>query len=126
MELPLKHRVKNYYIFCKTEIVNDCAVLQWNQPITKSAISGYLRNIGKIYSFLQSIFVYHFCYRERKILNKNSAVSKAQQNLIIKYTDICIFLNHYLPHYINTDIQSVINSYKSNKSLMHTIICINR
>ncbi|KAJ5989691.1 hypothetical protein N7481_004901 [Penicillium waksmanii] len=70
--LPLKPKVEEYYIFCKTEVVN-----------------GYpdLLNLGEIYSWLQSMFVYCIRYRGRKILNNSDTVSEAQQNLIIKYAD---------------------------------------
>ncbi|KAJ6020334.1 hypothetical protein N7499_003607 [Penicillium canescens] len=109
MELPLKREVENYYVFCKTDVVNGRAVLQWNQPMTESAMSGRLRNLGEIHGFLQSI-----------------AVSEAQQNLIMKHADTRTFLNHYLPRHIDTDMQSVMNGRDSNKSLMRAITRMSR
>ncbi|KAJ5203022.1 hypothetical protein N7449_005101, partial [Penicillium cf. viridicatum] len=95
IELPLKREVEGYYIFYKTD----------NQPMTDGAISKRLRNLGEIHGLLQSIFAYCFRYRGGKMLNESSAVSEAQQNLIIKQADTRTFLNHYLPRHIDTDIQ---------------------
>ena len=49
------------------------------------------------------------------------AVSEAQQNLIMKHADIHTFLDHYLPHNINTDMQSIMNSRDPNTTLMRAI-----
>ncbi|KAJ5378357.1 hypothetical protein N7509_011476 [Penicillium cosmopolitanum] len=45
-------------------------------------------------------------------------VSNAQQNLIIKYTDIRTFLNHYLPRRIGTDIQSLIQGLEPDSAII--------
>ncbi|CAG8146657.1 unnamed protein product [Penicillium nalgiovense] len=126
MELPLKCEVEDYYVFCKTEVVNGRAVLQWNQPMTEGAMSGRLRNLGEIHGFLQSMFAHRFRYGGGKMLNESSAVSEAQQNLIMKHADTRTFLNHYLPRHIDTDMQSVMNGRESNKSLMRAITRMSR
>ncbi|KAJ5443134.1 hypothetical protein N7445_004247 [Penicillium cf. griseofulvum] len=84
-------------------------------------MSGRLRNLGEIHGFLQSMFAYRFRYGGGKMLNESSAVSEAQQNLIMKHADTRTFLNHYLPRYIDTDMQNVMNGRESNKSLMRAI-----
>ncbi|CAG8247959.1 unnamed protein product [Penicillium salamii] len=121
MELPLKREVEGYYVFCKTDVINKRAVLQWNQPMTEGAMSGRLRNLREIHDFLQSMFTHRFRYGERKMLNESSAISEAQQNLIMKHADTRTFLNHYLPRHIDTDIQNIMNGRESNKSLMRAI-----
>lgn len=52
--------------------------------------------------------------------------SEAQQNLIMQHADTRTFLNHCLPRHIDTDIQSVMNGRKSNKSLMRAITRMSR
>ncbi|CAG8337405.1 unnamed protein product, partial [Penicillium salamii] len=126
MELPLKREVEGYYVFCKTEVINGRAVLQWNQPMTEGAMSGRLRNLGEIHGFLQSMFAHRFRYGGGKMLNESSAVSEAQQNLIMKHADTRTFLNHYLPRHIDTDMQNVMNGRESNKSLMRAITRMSR
>lgn len=126
MELPLKREVEGYYVFCKTEVINGRAVLQWNQPMTDGAMSGRLRNLGEIHGLLQSMFAHRFRYGGGKMLNESSAVSEAQQNLIMKHADTRTFLNHYLPRHIDTDMQNVMNGRESNKSLMRAITRMSR
>lgn len=60
------------------------------------------------------------------MLNNSDAVSEAQQNLIIKHTDSRTFLKHYLPRYVDTDMQSVMNGRESNVSLIRAITRISR
>ncbi|KAJ5403992.1 hypothetical protein N7509_003863 [Penicillium cosmopolitanum] len=91
-----------------------------------STISAWLKNLGEIYSWLQSMFTHRIRYRGRKMLNNSNTVSEAQQNLIMKYTDSRTFLNHYLPRHVDTDMQNVINGRQSNKSLMCVITRISR
>ncbi|OQE28263.1 hypothetical protein PENNAL_c0968G01945, partial [Penicillium nalgiovense] len=118
--------VEGYYVFCKTEVINGRAVLQWNQPMTDGAMSGRLRNLGEIHGLLQSMFAHRFRYGGGKMLNESSAVSEAQQNLIMKHADTRTFLNHYLPRHIDTDMQNVMNGRESNKSLMRAITRMSR
>ncbi|CAG8182071.1 unnamed protein product [Penicillium nalgiovense] len=126
MELPLKREVEGYYVFCKTDVINGRAVLQWNQPMTEGTMSGRLRNLGEIHGFLQSMFAHRFRYGGGKMLNESSAVSEAQQNLIMKHADTRTFLNHYLPRHIDTDKQNVMNGRESNKSLMRATTRMSR
>jgi hypothetical protein len=67
------------------------------------------------------MFSHRFRYRGGKILNRDDSVSEAQQNLIIKHANISIFLNHYLPRYIDTNIQNIINGRALNKNLIRAI-----
>ena len=60
------------------------------------------------------------------MLNESSAVSEAQQNLIMKHADTRTFLNHYLLRHIDTDMQNVMNGRESNKSLMRAITRMSR
>lgn len=60
------------------------------------------------------------------MLNESSAVSEVQQNLIMKHADTRTFLNHYLPRYIDTDMQNVMNGRESNKSLIRAITRMSR
>lgn len=53
-------------------------------------------------------------------------VSNAQQNLIIKYTDIRTFLNHYLPRRIGTDIQSLIQGLEPDSAIIRAVTRIGR
>jgi hypothetical protein len=60
------------------------------------------------------------------MLNESSAVSEAQQNLIMKHADTRTFLNHYLPRHIDTDMQSIMNGRDPDKSLMRAITRMSR
>ena len=59
-------------------------------------------------------------------MNKSSAVSEAQQNLIIKHANTRTFLNHYLPRHIDTNIQSIMNGREPDKALIRAITQISR
>lgn len=53
--------------------------------------------VRQFQSNLQSMFAHRFRYGGGKMLNESSAVSEAQQNLIMKHADTRTCLNHYLP-----------------------------
>ncbi|KAJ5901458.1 hypothetical protein N7495_001986 [Penicillium taxi] len=126
MELPLKTEVENSYVFCKTNIVNGEAVLQWDKPMTEGVMSGRLKTLGEIHGWLHSMFAHRFRYGGGKMLNENDTVSEAQQNLIMKHANIQTFLNHYLPRNIDTDMQNVMNGRASNKNMMRAITRMSR
>lgn len=126
MPLPLKPEVEEYYIFCKTEVVNGRPVLRWDQPMAEATMSARLRNLGEIHGWLHSMFAHRMRYGGGKMLNNSDAVSEAQQNLIMKHAETRTFLNHYLPRHIDTDMQSVMNGRESNKSLMRAITRMSR
>lgn len=56
MELLLKPEIEDNYLFCKIDIINGDAVLQQEDPMTPSAMSARLRSLGKIHSWLHSMF----------------------------------------------------------------------
>ena len=62
MELPLKPEIEDNYVFCKTDIVDGEAVLQWEKPMTQGAMSGRLRSLGEIHGWLHSMFAHRFRY----------------------------------------------------------------
>ncbi|KAJ5751309.1 hypothetical protein N7533_008337 [Penicillium manginii] len=126
MPLPLKPEVEEYYIFCKTEVVNGQPVLLWDQPMLSGTMSARLRNLGEIHGWLQSMFAHRMRYGGGKMLNSSDAVSEAQQNLIMKHADSRTFLNHYLPRHVDTDMQNVMNGRQPNKSLMRAITRMSR
>lgn len=53
-------------------------------------------------------------------------VSEAQQNLIMKHSNIRTFLDHYLPRHIDTDMQNIMNGRESNTGLMRAITRMSR
>ncbi|KAJ5415003.1 hypothetical protein N7509_000101 [Penicillium cosmopolitanum] len=126
MPLPLKPEVEEYYVFCKTEVVNGHPVLLWDQPMLGGTMSVRLKNLGEIHGWLQSMFAHRMRYGGGKMLNNSDAVSEAQQNLIMKHADSRTFLNHYLPRHVDTDMQNVMNGRQSNKPLMRAITRMSR
>ncbi|CEJ61914.1 hypothetical protein PMG11_10430 [Penicillium brasilianum] len=126
MPLPLKPEVEEYYIFCKTEVVNGHPALLWDQPMLGGTMSARLKNLGEIDGWLQSMFAHRMRYGGGKMLNNSDAVSEAQQSLIMKHADSRTFLNHYLPRHVDTDMQNMINGRPSNESLMRVVTRISR
>ena len=71
MQLPLKPEIEEYYLFCKTEMVDGDVVLQWNQPMNESTLSGRLNSLGLIHGWLHSMFAHRFRYGGGKMLNES-------------------------------------------------------
>ena len=71
MELPLKPEIEEYYLFCKIEMVDGDVVLQWNQPMNESTLSGRLNSLGLIHGWLHSMFAHRFRYGGGKMLNES-------------------------------------------------------
>lgn len=71
MVLPLKHDVADWYIFCKTEMVNGVPVIQRTKPISDSAMSAMLTMFSEIHGWLLPFFVHQFRYGSGKILNES-------------------------------------------------------
>ena len=71
MPLPLKLEIKEYYLFCKTEMVDGDVILQWNQPMNESTLSRWLNSLGLIHGWLHSMFAHWFCYGREKMLNES-------------------------------------------------------
>jgi hypothetical protein len=126
MPLPIRPEVEEYYIFCRTEIVNGEPETLWDRPMPAGTMSGRLKTTGEIHGWLHSMFSHRFRYAGGKMLNESDEVSQAQQNLIMKHSDTKTFLDHYLPRHINTDMQNIMNGRKSNKPLMRAITRMSR
>lgn len=71
MILPLKPEVEEHYLFCMTRVVDGDAVLQWNQPMNESTMSGRLNSLGLIHGWLHSMFAHRFRYGGGKMLNES-------------------------------------------------------
>ena len=52
-------------------MVDGDVVLQWNQPMNESTLSGQLNSLGLIYSWLHSMFAHRFRYGGGKMLNES-------------------------------------------------------
>ncbi|KAF7587244.1 hypothetical protein BBP40_007516 [Aspergillus hancockii] len=126
MELPLKPDIAERYIFCMTREVKEKVIIQWDEPINESTMSGRLKSLGEIHGWLHSFFAHRFRYGGGKMLNKSDVVSEAEQNLIMKHANIRTFLNHYLPRDIDVDMQNIMNSRDQNTALMGAITRISR
>lgn len=95
--------------------------LQWDEPMAASTMSGRLKSLGEIHGWLHSMFAHRFRCGGGKMLNESGEVSEAQQNSIMKHSDIRTFLNHYLPRKIDTDMQSIMNGREPKIQLMRAI-----
>lgn len=153
MELPFKPEFDDCYLFCKVAVMDGEVVPQWKIPMKESTMSGRLTSLGEIHGWLHSMFAHRFRYGGGKMLNESGkfpfplnkllslkteciklinvldgigAVSEAQQNLIMKHTDMRTFLNHYLPRNIDTDMQNIMNGRESNTALMRAITRMSR
>ncbi|KAJ5330489.1 hypothetical protein N7476_000272 [Penicillium atrosanguineum] len=126
MPLPIRPEVGEYYIFCRTDIVDGKPEMLWDRPMPAGTMSGRLKSAGEIHGWLHSMFSHRFRYGGGKMLNESDEVSQAQQNLIMKHSDTKTFLDHYLPRHINTDMQNIMNGRKSNKPLMRAITRMSR
>ncbi|KAE8413590.1 hypothetical protein BDV36DRAFT_286879 [Aspergillus pseudocaelatus] len=113
MEVPLKWDKAKYYVFCKVKCVRDKIQIYRDQPISQSTLSRQLKIFGEIAGF-------------NTILNESGLVSDAKQNLIIKHADIRMFLNHYLPRRINTDMQALMRGLKPDSAMMRAVTRIGR
>ncbi|KAJ6126308.1 hypothetical protein N7523_001920 [Penicillium sp. IBT 18751x] len=126
MPLPIRPEVEEYYIFCRTKIVDGQPEMLWDCPMPAGTMSGRLKSTGEIHGWLHSMFSHRCKYAGGKMLNESDEVSQVQQNLIMKHKDTKTFLNHYLPRHIDTDMQNVMNGRKSNKHLMRAITRMSR
>ncbi|GFF18979.1 hypothetical protein ATEIFO6365_0009034200 [Aspergillus terreus] len=106
--LSLKRDKAHRYVFCK---------------VTS------LKVFGEIAGFPWSLFTHQFRYSKGAILNESellSLISDAQQNLIIKHTDIQTFLNYYLPRRIGTDIQALMKRLQPDSAMIRAVTRIGR
>ncbi|KAL1873654.1 hypothetical protein Plec18167_006171 [Paecilomyces lecythidis] len=126
MQLPLNPEIEEYFIFCRTKVVDGKPTLVWNEPINASTMSGRLRTLGEIHGWLHSMFAHRMRYGGGKVLNESGVVSEAQQNLIMKHSNIRTFLDHYLPRHVDTDMQNIMNGRESNRGLMRAITRMSR
>lgn len=71
MELPLRPEIEDYYLFCKTSVVNGDVNIQWHEPMTESMMAGRLNSLGEIHGWLHSMFAHRFRYGGGKMLNES-------------------------------------------------------
>jgi hypothetical protein len=99
----------------------------WDCLMSVGTMSDRLKSLGEIHGWLSLCFLIgSVSYAGGKMLTKSDEVSQAQQNLIMKHSDTKTFLDHDLRRHINTDMQNIINSRKSNKPLMRAITRMSR
>lgn len=69
LELPLKPEMQDYFVFCKTEVINGEVTVQWEVPMDQSTMSKRLSVLGEIHGWLHSMFAHRMRYGGGKMLN---------------------------------------------------------
>ncbi|KAJ5950701.1 uncharacterized protein N7479_009114 [Penicillium vulpinum] len=126
MEIPLKTEKAEHYVFCKVEAAKGKIVFHRHQPISVGSLSNQLQTFGEIAGFKWSLFTHRFRYGGGTIMNESGLVSDAQQNLIMKHTDIRTFLKHYLPRRIGTDMQALMRGLEPDSAMMRAVTRMGR
>ncbi|KAJ5358329.1 uncharacterized protein N7496_010742 [Penicillium cataractarum] len=85
----------DWYIFCKTELVNGVPTIQRTVQMSKSAMSTLLVTFGEIRGWKGAFHAHQFRYRSGKVINESGWVSKEQHMLIMKHASPWTFLDHY-------------------------------
>jgi hypothetical protein len=67
--LPLDLEKREYYVFCKTKVVNSIPIIQHEQP--DLAMGSQLRDFREIHGWKEHFFMHQFHYGSSKILNES-------------------------------------------------------
>lgn len=62
----------DWYIFCKTELVDGVPTVQWEQPMTNAMMSRLLVIFREIHGWLGMFHAHQFRYGSGKIINESS------------------------------------------------------
>ncbi|QKX60769.1 uncharacterized protein TRUGW13939_07915 [Talaromyces rugulosus] len=124
LPLPLKREKADYYVFCRVEAKRGKVTVNTKLPITPSTLSSQMKDFGEIAGFLWSMFTHRFRYGGGAIMNTSGLVSNAQQNLIMKHASMRMFLNHYFPRCIGTDMQALMRGLEPDSEMMRAVMCM--
>lgn len=69
--VPLDPNKSDWYIFCKTELVNGTPTIQRTVPMSKSAMSTLLVTFGEIRGWKGAFHAHQFRYGSGKVLNES-------------------------------------------------------
>ncbi|OOQ91679.1 C2H2 finger domain protein [Penicillium brasilianum] len=119
--VPLDPNKSDWYIFCKTELVNGAPTIQRTVPMSKSTMSTLLVTFGEIRGWKGAFHAHQFRYGGGKVINESGWVSKEQHMLIMKHASPRTFLDHYHPLQIDTDMIRVICGLDPDVELMRAV-----
>ncbi|KAL4810583.1 hypothetical protein BDV18DRAFT_127695 [Aspergillus unguis] len=126
LKVPLRRDKADHYVFCHVESIRGKNRIDRKRPISQSTLTRQLKVFGEIAGFKWSLFTHRFRYGGGTILNESGLVSDAQQNLIMKHSDIRTFLNHYLPRRIGTDMQALMRGLEPDSAMMRAVTRMGR
>lgn len=71
MELPLDPSMRDYYVFCKVEVVGGQVRILRHQRMSDGALSGQIRSCSMIHGFLNPLFTHQSRYGGGALLDKS-------------------------------------------------------
>ncbi|TPX21020.1 hypothetical protein DIZ76_016920 [Coccidioides immitis] len=95
LPLPLKPEVRDYYLFCKVDVVDGQVHLQQHTPMTAGALDSQLKTMSEIHGWLNLFYSHQFQYSSGKMLDESGFVSEAQQNIIMNHATSSTFIKYY-------------------------------
>ncbi|PYH76328.1 hypothetical protein BO82DRAFT_407201 [Aspergillus uvarum CBS 121591] len=103
------------------ELVNGVPTLQRTVQMFKSAMSTLLVTFGEIRGWKGAFHAHQFLYGSGKVINESGWVSKEQHMLIMKHASPRMFLDHYHPLQLDTDMIRVIYGLDPDVELMRAV-----
>ncbi|OGM39396.1 hypothetical protein ABOM_012132 [Aspergillus bombycis] len=120
--IPFDPAKADWYVFCKTELVDGVPTAQWEQAMTNAMMSRLLVIFGEIHGWLGMFHAHQFRYGSGKIINESAGwVSKEQHMLIMKHASSRTFLEHYHPLRVDTDMIRIICGLDPDVELMRAV-----
>jgi hypothetical protein len=71
MELYLKPKMEEHFLFCMTREVHGTPTIQWTEPMNPSTMSSRLKSLGEIHGWLHTFFAHRMRYGGGKTLNES-------------------------------------------------------
>ncbi|KAJ5981933.1 hypothetical protein N7451_012033 [Penicillium sp. IBT 35674x] len=104
--VPLDPQKSDWYVFCKTELVQGVPTIQRTTQMSKSVLSALLVTFGEIRGWKGAFHAHQFRYGSGKAINESAPRT---------------FLNHYHPLQLDTDMIGVICGLDPEVELMRAV-----
>ncbi|OXV05446.1 hypothetical protein Egran_06786 [Elaphomyces granulatus] len=125
MELPIKHHMRDYYIFCQVEKADGEIKILRDQPMSEGSIDSQLGSLSEIHGFIKPLYSHQFRYGGGKLLDESGWVSDAQRNLIMAHATSQTFLDHYRPRR-HANMQEIMCGLEPDKEFERAVTRMSR
>ncbi|KAL5040779.1 hypothetical protein BDW71DRAFT_201896 [Aspergillus fruticulosus] len=104
------------FVFCQVECKPTRYQIVLEKKLTAAMLGSRLHQGGEITGFDQVTHPYNLQYTGAKAFNNSSKVTDALQNVILQYTDIHTFVQHYEVD-VDVDVQGIVCKIESQTPL---------